>query len=138
VSRRGFIGGGAALAGAAALAGYLPDSVLRAQAASAASRSSFDLSQVKHLVFLMQENRSFDHYFGTFPGVRRALAPAVDAGVEVIREDGADGRHRGVLAERLLEDAVIVEPARAGVRAEVVIEAAVLLDQDDDVIDVVD
>jgi len=70
VSRRGFIGGGAALAAAAALAGYLPDSVLRAQAATAASRSSFDLSQVKHLVFLMQENRSFDHYFGTFPGVR--------------------------------------------------------------------
>ena len=30
----------------------------------------FDLSQVKHLVFLMQENRRFDHYFGTFPGAR--------------------------------------------------------------------
>ncbi len=29
----------------------------------------FDLSQIKHLVFLMQENRSFDHYFGTFPKV---------------------------------------------------------------------
>jgi phospholipase C len=70
VSRRRFIGTGAALAGAAALAGYLPDSVLRAQAASAATRSPFDLSQVKHLVFLMQENRSFDHYFGTFPGVQ--------------------------------------------------------------------
>ena len=70
ISRRGFLGGGAALAGAAALAGYLPDSVLKAQAASAATKSTFDLSQVKHLVFLMQENRSFDHYFGTFPGVR--------------------------------------------------------------------
>ncbi|MBO0701318.1 MAG: phospholipase [Candidatus Dormibacteraeota bacterium] len=70
MSRRRFIGGGASLAAAAALAGYLPDSVLRAQAASAASNSSFDLRQVKHLVFLMQENRSFDHYFGTYPGVR--------------------------------------------------------------------
>ncbi|MFI6685674.1 alkaline phosphatase family protein [Streptomyces sp. NPDC050485] len=28
------------------------------------------LQAVKHVVFLMQENRSFDHYFGTFPGVR--------------------------------------------------------------------
>src|SRR5581483_2917711 len=24
--------------------------------------------KVKHVVIIMQENRSFDHYFGTFPG----------------------------------------------------------------------
>ena len=70
LSRRRFIGGGAALAAAAAAAGYLPDSVLAAAANSAARRASFDLSQVKHLVFLIQENRSFDHYFGTYPGVQ--------------------------------------------------------------------
>jgi phospholipase C len=69
ISRRRFLGGGIALAGAAGLAGYLPESLSRAATASAASRGPFDLSQVKHLVFLMQENRSFDHYFGTFPGV---------------------------------------------------------------------
>ena len=28
------------------------------------------LSDVKHVVILMQENRSFDHYFGTLSGVR--------------------------------------------------------------------
>jgi phospholipase C len=28
------------------------------------------LSDVKHVVILMQENRSFDHYYGTMPGVR--------------------------------------------------------------------
>jgi phospholipase C len=72
ISRRQFIGTGAALAGAAALAGYLPESLTnRATTASAAAATgTFDLSQIKHLVFLMQENRSFDHYFGTFPGVR--------------------------------------------------------------------
>jgi phospholipase C len=69
LSRRRFLGTGAALASAAALAGYLPENLLRAQA-SAAPAKHFDLSQVKHLVFLMQENRSFDHYFGTYPGVR--------------------------------------------------------------------
>jgi len=69
ISRRRFIGTGAALAGAAALAGYLPDNLARVAAAAPKSSSSFDLSQIKHLVFLMQENRSFDHYFGTFPGV---------------------------------------------------------------------
>jgi phospholipase C len=68
-SRRRFIGTGAALAGGLALARYLPDSLLRASEAAAQSQS-FDLSQVKHIVLLMQENRSFDHYFGAFPGVR--------------------------------------------------------------------
>jgi phospholipase C len=67
LSRRRFIGTGAALAGGVALARYLPESLLRATKASAAT---FDPSQVKHIVLLMQENRSFDHYFGAFPGVR--------------------------------------------------------------------
>ena len=26
------------------------------------------LSKIKHIVFIVQENRSFDHYFGTYPG----------------------------------------------------------------------
>jgi phospholipase C len=32
--------------------------------------TSAPLSEIKHVVVLMQENRSFDHYFGTMPGVR--------------------------------------------------------------------
>ena len=48
-----------------------------------------DLGAVEHVVFLMNENRSFDHYYGTYPGVRgfddpdrarRRLQPAVAAG----------------------------------------------------------
>ena len=67
MNRRSFVASAAAVAGAAGLSGVLPASL-----AKAATRSprKFDLSQVKHLVFLMQENRSFDHYFGTFPGAR--------------------------------------------------------------------
>ena len=67
ISRRGFVASAAAVAGAAGLAGTLPASLARA---AAVTPHGFHLSQVKHLVFLMQENRSFDHYFGTFPGVR--------------------------------------------------------------------
>ena len=26
------------------------------------------IHKIKHVVVIMQENRSFDHYFGTFPG----------------------------------------------------------------------
>jgi phospholipase C len=37
------------------------------------------LSQIKHVVVLMQENRSFDHYFGAMPGVRGFADPSVPA-----------------------------------------------------------
>jgi phospholipase C len=67
VTRRGFVASAAAVAGAAGLAGVLPANLAKA---ATMSPRKFDLSQVKHLVFLMQENRSFDHYFGTFPGAR--------------------------------------------------------------------
>src|SRR6476646_1090794 len=29
---------------------------------------SHGLKTLKHLIFIVQENRSFDHYFGTYPG----------------------------------------------------------------------
>ena len=35
-----------------------------------ASRKHGSIKDVEHVVILMQENRSFDHYFGTMPGVR--------------------------------------------------------------------
>jgi len=53
--------------GAAALAG-LPASLARAAAIPAARRSG-TIEDVRHIVILMQENRGFDHYFGTMPGV---------------------------------------------------------------------
>jgi phospholipase C len=37
-----------------------------AQAASVRAAGS-DLGAVEHVIFLMQENRSYDHYFGTYP-----------------------------------------------------------------------
>jgi len=70
LTRRGLIGGAAAVAGAAAAIG-LPPNVQKAVAATRADPPrSFDISDVKHVVILMQENRSFDHYFGTLSGVR--------------------------------------------------------------------
>jgi phospholipase C len=38
--------------------------------ALAAPRRPGRLTDIEHVVFVMQENRSFDHYFGTYPGVR--------------------------------------------------------------------
>ncbi|MFF1903779.1 alkaline phosphatase family protein, partial [Kitasatospora sp. NPDC058218] len=66
LSRRSFVGATAA-AGAAAVVG-LPGA--SASAAPAADRPTGSIADVKHVVVLMQENRSFDHYFGALNGVR--------------------------------------------------------------------
>jgi phospholipase C len=66
LSRRALLGSAAAVGAGSAL-GVLPAPVRRAMAAAGSSGS---LSSVKHVVILMQENRSFDHYFGALGGVR--------------------------------------------------------------------
>ncbi len=53
--------------GAAALT--LPPSIAKAWAIDAKSKTG-TIKDVDHVVILMQENRSFDHYFGTMNGVR--------------------------------------------------------------------
>ena len=58
----------AAHLGAGATAGALPPTLRTAVADASGKRGS--LAQVEHVVVLMQENRSFDHYFGSLPGVR--------------------------------------------------------------------
>ena len=64
-SRRQFIKLGSAIAAGAAL----PVAISRALAIPAQRRLG-TIEDVQHVVILMQENRSFDHYFGTLPGVR--------------------------------------------------------------------
>ena len=49
-------------------ASVLPPMLRRAVANASGKPGS--LSQIEHVVVLMQENRSFDHYFGSLPGVR--------------------------------------------------------------------
>ncbi len=66
--RRKFLGGALAL-GAGALAAGCSSSSTVARAATTLPAGS-DLGAVEHVVFLMQENRSFDHYFGSYKGVR--------------------------------------------------------------------
>ncbi|MET0291336.1 MAG: alkaline phosphatase family protein, partial [Steroidobacteraceae bacterium] len=54
---------------AATSAAGLPPSIVRAMSIPPAQRTG-TIQDVKHIVILMQENRSFDHYFGTLRGVR--------------------------------------------------------------------
>ncbi|MFI6642841.1 phosphocholine-specific phospholipase C [Streptomyces sp. NPDC050504] len=57
------------IAGATAGFSALSSSIARA-AAIPAARGSGSIQDVEHVVVLMQENRSFDHYFGSMKGVR--------------------------------------------------------------------
>src|SRR6266699_4115443 len=52
-----------------ALTAAFPSSIARALSIPANNRTG-SINDVEHIVFMMQENRSFDHYFGTLRGVR--------------------------------------------------------------------
>src|SRR5947209_4164149 len=65
-TRRDVLKAGAATGAALAYAG-VSQNILDALAAPAKCGS---LSDIEHVVILIQENRSFDHYFGTYRGVR--------------------------------------------------------------------
>ncbi len=67
-SRRDFLKKAALLAGTAGLSGLMPDSIARAMAINAPKGSTY--LDAEHIVILMQENRSFDHTYGTLQGVR--------------------------------------------------------------------
>ncbi|MFE2642756.1 phosphocholine-specific phospholipase C [Streptomyces nigra] len=65
VNRRRFL----QIAGATTAFSALSSSIQRAAAIPAHHRTG-SLEDVEHIVVLMQENRSFDHYFGSLRGVR--------------------------------------------------------------------
>ena len=71
LSRRGFLGAAAAVTGGAVVGAGL--NATSAQAVERHHRTPHrhgDIRDVEHVVILMQENRSFDHYFGSLRGVR--------------------------------------------------------------------
>ena len=68
-SRRCFLHKGARAGVAAGLYATFPPSIQRALAIAANNRTG-TIRDVEHVVILMQENRAFDHYFGTLAGVR--------------------------------------------------------------------
>ncbi len=102
ISRRQVLAGGVAGAAAIGLAkvghgrASGADTVRRATQIKAAGG---DLGAVEHVVFLMMENRSFDHFFGTLKGVRGyADHPVGDNGVFAQAwPDGPGGNYQSLL-----------------------------------------
>lgn len=72
-TRRDFLKKTALLTGAAGLSSVLPASIQRAVAIDPQPGSTY--LDAEHVVILMQENRSFDHCFGTLRGVRGFADP---------------------------------------------------------------
>ncbi|MFZ5525365.1 MAG: phosphocholine-specific phospholipase C [Pseudomonadota bacterium] len=72
--RRSFLRNMGSAVGASAALATFPPAIQRALAIPAAQRTG-TIHDVEHIVILTQENRSFDHYFGTLPGVRGFADP---------------------------------------------------------------
>lgn len=87
------------LLGAAAAASGFPASVARALAIPANNRTA-SIQDIEYIVILMQENRSFDHYFGTLRGVRGFSDPRavkLPSGKSVWHQPDAHNPHGYVL-----------------------------------------
>jgi phospholipase C len=67
-TRREFLKKATLLTGSAGLFSIMPESIKKALAIEAEKGSTY--LDAEHIVFLMQENRSFDHCYGTLQGVR--------------------------------------------------------------------
>ncbi len=74
-TRREFLKKASLLAGGASLWSNLPASIQKAMAINPEPGTSFE--DAEHIVFLMQENRSFDHCFGMLQGVRGFNDPRI-------------------------------------------------------------
>jgi phospholipase C len=88
-TRRNFL----RLAGGAAAGSALPGPIAQALALPA-RRKTGTLRDLEHVVILMQENRSFDHYFGALRGVRGFSDPRplmLPGGMSVFHQPKAPG-----------------------------------------------
>src|ERR1700761_1259010 len=74
-NRRDFLKKAMLLAGVTGLTNVIPASIQKAMAINAPEGSTY--MDAEHIVILMQENRSFDHTYGTLKGVRGFNDPRV-------------------------------------------------------------
>ena len=92
-SRRDFLKKATVLAATTGVTNVLPTSILKAASINADKGTTF--YDAEHIVFLMQENRSFDHIFGSLKGVRgfnNPRAKTLPDGNKVWIQKGKDGK----------------------------------------------
>jgi Phosphoesterase family len=87
--------------------------VLAEALAAPANNATGSIKDVEHVVILMQENRSLDHYFGTMRGVRGFGVDPQPAGVAIVIGDLKLDYTVGLVRRA----AVALSPIHAGVTA---------------------
>src|SRR5689334_254891 len=75
ITRRQLLAGAAAAGAALGVDALSPGKLI--ERALAASPHAGKLSDIKHVVIFINENRSFDHYYGSYRGVRGFADPTV-------------------------------------------------------------
>ncbi|WP_323183566.1 phosphocholine-specific phospholipase C [Paraburkholderia sp. CNPSo 3076] len=80
ISRRQFMRLAAAAAGTTVASTIFPGAIQRALA-TPANNGTGTINDVEHIVILMLENRSFDHYLGSLSGVRGFNDPSVTSDI---------------------------------------------------------
>ncbi|WP_019865315.1 phosphocholine-specific phospholipase C [Methylovulum miyakonense] len=88
-TRREFLSTLASATSASLALSVFPPAIQRALAIEANNRTG-TIKDVEHIVILTQENRSFDHYFGTLNGVRGFADPFP---IPVANKDGIEGKN---------------------------------------------
>jgi Lrp/AsnC family leucine-responsive transcriptional regulator len=98
--------------------GELPDAQARLIDEATAAAGSASLNDIQHVVILMQENRSFDHYFGTLSGVRGFSDPNIGSqsiggqAYPIFDQFGYQpGKRDGRMANVDLADAISLSPS---------------------------
>src|SRR5438067_2759529 len=95
---------GAAIAGLFALTAPTPAGTQRKPA-----KAPSGIHKIDHVVVIMQENRSFDHYFGTYPGANGipADACATDPATGICEQPFLDHRDSNYGAGHSWEDTAV-------------------------------
>lgn len=76
---------------------FIAAAVLAAQSAPAKTPPATGINLIQHVVFIIKENRSFDSYFGTFPGANGATSGEISTGavIPLIHEPDSTPRDIG-------------------------------------------
>jgi phospholipase C len=98
LTRREVLRAGATGGAAAGVSALLSNSLIARALAQPSGCES--LRDIQHVVILVQENRSFDHYFGSYRGVTGFADPGVQrltdgSGLSIFAQPGYPGGYRG-------------------------------------------
>jgi phospholipase C len=84
VSKKAFLTGASWMLLCVSLHGQtVPGNIVATQSSNESLRALLSNGKIQHVIFIMKENRSFDHYFGKFPGADGVTVGKISTGESV-------------------------------------------------------